>query len=547
MSSLGVDGAEGLVSQSQSHTGVHRQAIRLDVVTIFPDYVRVLDLSLMGKASAEGLIDLRVHDLRDWTTDRHRTVDDTPLGGGAGMVMKPDVWGLALDEVLGMADQADCNNRTHLPVSAEPTSLAGSVGEGTDGPQGRRRQVLVIPTPSGEVFTQRTAEDLAEADQIVFACGRYEGIDSRVSAYYASQGVEVRELSIGDYVLNGGEVASLVMIEAVARLRPGVLGNPDSVVEESHSSGLLEQEVYTRPVTWRGMDVSAQWPALLSGDHARIARQRRNRAITRTARRRPDMIAALLPESLDGADRAALAREGWLVPDAAARPLAASLRPALAEDVSALADLAGRTFPDACPPFLTAEHVAAHVRDILSPQRMGAWVADRRALVSVIALDETAELDLDGAWHSLPEGTLVGYSVVLLEQPDSEGRLVSGLDEQPRCVRSSVLNSGQLGEAAGGVLVAELSKVYVDARLRGSGAASLLLAEALCDADSAGVDVLWLGTHESNRRAQKAYRRAGFVKAGTRVYDVGGQRCRDVVMMARPASCVPEPAGPVRP
>lgn len=176
--------------------------LRLDVVTIFPDYLRVLDLSLIGKAATSGLLELAVHDLRSWTHDRHRTVDDTPLGGGAGMVMKPDVWGEALDEVLGGGENGQA-------VADRPA-----------------RQVLVIPTPSGEVFTQRVAEDLAGADQIVFACGRYEGIDARVAQHYRRAGVEVRELSIGDYVLNGGEVASLVMIEAIARLRPGCWATP---------------------------------------------------------------------------------------------------------------------------------------------------------------------------------------------------------------------------------------------------------------------------------------------------------------------------------
>ncbi|MDU0348228.1 tRNA (guanosine(37)-N1)-methyltransferase TrmD, partial [Actinomyces sp. MRS3W] len=220
--------------------------MHLDVVTIFPDYLRVLDLSLIGRAAADGLLDLRVHDLRDWTHDRHRTVDDTPLGGGAGMVMKPDVWGAVLDEVLARPlPEAGPRPESSSNPRPEPASAAES------------RRVLVIPTPSGQVFTQRTAEDLAGADQIVFACGRYEGIDARVAEHYAAAGIQVRELSIGDYVLNGGEAAALVMIEAIARLRPGVLGNPDSIVEESHTGdGLLEYPVYTRPVSWRGHDIS---------------------------------------------------------------------------------------------------------------------------------------------------------------------------------------------------------------------------------------------------------------------------------------------------
>ena len=242
--------------------------MRIDVVTIFPDYLKVLDLSLIGRAAGHGTLDLHVHDLRDHAHDRHRTVDDTPLGGGAGMVMKPDVWGEALDDVL-----------------AVDAPTAG-------------RQVLIIPTPSGEVFTQRTAEDLADADALVFACGRYEGIDARVAEHYRAAGVEVAELSIGDYVLSGGEAAALVMIEAIARLRPGVLGNPDSVVEESHgASGLLEQEVYTRPVAWRGLDVSRARPELLSGDHARVARQRHNRAIARAIALQPQYLLCDEPNS----------------------------------------------------------------------------------------------------------------------------------------------------------------------------------------------------------------------------------------------------------
>lgn len=246
--------------------------MRVDVVTIFPEYLSPLELSLVGKARRSGLLDLRVHDLRDWTTDRHRTVDDAPLGGGAGMVMRPDVWGVALDELL------------------------------VDGGDGLE---LVLPTPSGETFTQRTAEELAGARHLVVACGRYEGIDARVAEHYRARGVRVRELSIGDYVLNGGEVAALVLVEAVARLLPGVVGNPESLVEESHgAAGLLEYPVYTRPPQWRGLDVPE---VLLSGHHARIARWRRDRALERTAARRPDLIDALDLATLDAADRAVLA------------------------------------------------------------------------------------------------------------------------------------------------------------------------------------------------------------------------------------------------
>lgn len=498
--------------------------LRLDVVTIFPDYLRVLDLSLIGRAATDGLLDLHVHDLRDWTHDRHRTVDDTPIGGGAGMVMKPDVWGAALDDVLSSAlptgpmdaaAGADAASPAAEPIAARP-----------DEP----RRVLVIPTPSGDLFTQRTAEDLAGADQLVFACGRYEGIDARVAEHYAARGVEVHEASIGDYVLNGGEAAALVMIEAIARLRPGVLGNPDSIVEESHTGvGLLEYPVYTRPVAWRGRDLAATQPVLLSGDHARIARHRRDQAIARTAERRPDLIARADPALLDADDRVALTRNGWVAPAGNDRPVPLVIRPALQDDLDALAELAARTFPDACPSFLTAEQIASHIAVNLSPERLATWLADPRVVLTVAELPDGLPAGVaDGpGLEPLPAGALVGYSAVIAELPDADGALPAGLDPRPRAVT--------VPPAAGGSgLAAELSKVYVDARLRASGIASTLLAEAICDAGTMGVTALWLGTHADNRRAQKAYRRAGFRKVGTRVYEVGGNRCRDVVMAVDP-------------
>ncbi|HWM75426.1 MAG TPA: tRNA (guanosine(37)-N1)-methyltransferase TrmD, partial [Nocardioides sp.] len=224
--------------------------MRLDYVTIFPDYFSPLELSLAGKARDKGLLDLHVHDLRKWTHDRHSTVDDTPYGGGAGMVMRPEPWGEALDELL--------------PAGA----------------------TLVVPTPSGTPFTQAVARELAGRERLVFACGRYEGIDQRVLDH-ATGRAEVRELSVGDYVLNGGEAAALAITEAVARLLPGFMGNAESLVEESHEDGLLEYPVYTKPASWRGLDVP---DVLLSGDHARIAAWRRAEAVCRTAERRPDLL-----------------------------------------------------------------------------------------------------------------------------------------------------------------------------------------------------------------------------------------------------------------
>jgi tRNA (guanine37-N1)-methyltransferase len=231
--------------------------VRIDVVTIFPDYLAPLGLSLVGKAVAAGTLDLRVHDLRERTHDRHRTVDDTPYGGGPGMVMKPEPWGEALDAVL--------------------ESVSG-------------RPRLVVPTPSGRRFTQEVAAELAAVDHLVFACGRYEGIDSRVVEHFAER-FDVDEVSIGDYVLAGGEAAVLVMVEAVARLLPGVLGNPESVVDDSFAPGsmaaLLEGPIYTKPPVWRGHAVP---DVLLSGDHGRIAAWRRERAQERTERFRPDLL-----------------------------------------------------------------------------------------------------------------------------------------------------------------------------------------------------------------------------------------------------------------
>ena len=231
--------------------------MRIDVITIFPDYLAPLSLSLPGKARDKGLLDLRVHDLRDWTHDRHRTVDDTPYGGGAGMVMKPEPWGDALDEIAPGA-------------------------------------TIIFTTPSGEPFSQSLAAELSTREHLVLACGRYEGIDQRVIDHAATVG-EVREISLGDYVLNGGEVAALAITEAVVRLLPGFMGNAESLVEESHTASdsgasLLEYPVYTKPASWRGRDVPE---VLLSGDHGKVATWRHDQRVRRTSARRPDLVAAV--------------------------------------------------------------------------------------------------------------------------------------------------------------------------------------------------------------------------------------------------------------
>ena len=262
---------------------VRAPALRLDVVTIFPEYLAPLDLSLLGKARRAGILDVAVHDLREHTHDRHRTVDDAPAGGGAGMVMRPEPWAEALDAVLA-AGRAALGDDAAVPT-------------------------LLVPSPSGRRFDQALARELAGRRWLAFACGRYEGIDERVLEE-AATAMPVQPLSLGDYVLGGGEVAVLVVVEAVARLLPGVVGNAESLVEESHEDGLLEYPVYTKPAVWRGREVPE---VLLSGHHARVARWRRDESLRRTARRRPDLLEALDPATLDGSDLAVLAEVGWEV------------------------------------------------------------------------------------------------------------------------------------------------------------------------------------------------------------------------------------------
>ncbi|MCK0092470.1 tRNA (guanosine(37)-N1)-methyltransferase TrmD [Rhodococcus sp. HNM0563] len=231
--------------------------MRLDVVTIFPEYLEPLRAALLGKAIDKGLISVGVHNLRDWTHDVHKAVDDSPYGGGPGMVMKPTVWGPALDDVLDV-DESETDSDV----------------------------LLVVPTPAGRPFDQATAQRWSTEKRIVFACGRYEGIDQRVFDDAAKR-VRVEEVSIGDYVLIGGEVAVLVMVEAVVRLLPGVLGNQQSHQEDSFSDGLLEGPSYTRPASWRGLEVP---PVLLSGDHSKVAQWRREQSLARTRERRPDLL-----------------------------------------------------------------------------------------------------------------------------------------------------------------------------------------------------------------------------------------------------------------
>jgi tRNA (guanine37-N1)-methyltransferase len=219
--------------------------VKIDVISIFPEYLAPLSLSLLGKAQSSGIVDIKVHNLRDFTNDNHNTVDDTPYGGGAGMVMLPEVWAQAIDSII------------------------------EDGAE------IIILTPAGKRFNQKIAAKFSASTQLIFACGRYEGIDDRIRQYYSqpefqARNIKVHEASIGDYVLGGGEVAAMVMIEAITRLIPGVLGNPDSLAEESHNSeGYLEYPNFTKPQEWRGISVPE---ILLSGNHAEIAKWRTQQA-----------------------------------------------------------------------------------------------------------------------------------------------------------------------------------------------------------------------------------------------------------------------------
>jgi tRNA (guanine37-N1)-methyltransferase len=291
--------------------------MRIDIVTIFPDYFGPVDslgrvgasgplgVSLIGKAAARGDIDFRLHDLRRWASDIHHTVDDTPFGGGPGMVMKADVWGAALDVVLAEAAEAAAGAQ----AAAGALAVAGS--------EATAPARLVVPAPSGMPFTQELAAAYAAERHLVFACGRYEGIDSRVVADARTRMV-VDEVSIGDYVLAGGEAAVAVIVEAVCRLLPGVLGNEQSAADDSFGgaggamSGLLEGPVYTRPRSWRGLEVP---DVLLSGHHRAIARWQRDEALRRTAAHRPDLIRRLATaaDGLDKRDRQVLAEAGFPV------------------------------------------------------------------------------------------------------------------------------------------------------------------------------------------------------------------------------------------
>lgn len=442
--------------------------MRFDLVSIFPEYFAALDLSLLGRAQGDGHLEVCAHNLRDWADGKHRSVDSPPAGGGPGMVMRADVWGRALDQVLA----------ENLP--GDPTTP---------------RRVLAVPTPAGEPLTQRIVESLTTADQIVIACGRYEGIDSRVPAHYRREGVEVLEFSVGDYVLNGGEVAALILVEAVGRLLDGVMGNPDSLVEESHGAeGLLEYPAFTTPQQWRDQEIPA---VLRSGDHALIARWRRDQSLARTARTRPDLLQTLSVENLDRADRETLAHSGWLVSPELRR---VRYRPARVSDVPQLARLAAETFPDACPPHLPKTEIERFIAENLSEASFIHHLQDKDSLVFVAQVSDR-------------EGNF-----------DDEAPVLSAYTLTHR--------DGLAGGANVPAGAAYLSKCYTDADYRGSGVTGALL-----NATVAALPPQWhaaavvLGTNVGNKRARKFYQHHGFRKAGRRKFYVGDAENLDDILV----------------
>jgi tRNA (guanine37-N1)-methyltransferase len=368
--------------------------MRLDVVSIFPEYLAPLQLSLVGKAIENGLVDLAVHDLRQWTSDRHRTVDDTPYGGGAGMVMKPDPWGLMLDEIA--------------PAEQQPR------------PPAEQQPRLIVLTPSGRQFNQRLADELATEQHLIFACGRYEGIDARVVEHAATR-MRVDEISIGDYVLNGGEAAALVIIEAIVRLIPGVIGNPESLAEESHSAGhegLLEYPVYTKPPSWRDLAVPE---VLFSGHHGRIAAWRREQALAKTRDRRPDLLPPVPGELVIAPATAADAGELFTLQQAAfmaeGRLNGSFDIPPLTETLDELLDslshpsvLAARSHPSVLAARLDARLVGS-VRGQVEAD--GAWYIGRLMVAP----------DLQGAGIG---GRLMDAIEALAPEDSTEYRLVTG-------------------------------------------------------------------------------------------------------------------------
>lgn len=519
--------------------------MRFDFITIFPEYFEPLHLSLLGKAERSQRLSWHVHNLRDWTHDKHQSVDDTPLGGGAGMVMRPDIWGNAIDQVLADSPAA-------------------------------QRVVLAIPTPAGKLLDQRLVENLATADQIVVACGRYEGIDARVAEHYRgrSQGVlqgrlqeswqepqesepanqvaksqaamgqsamnqpapandafasdtpanaapannanaapatlEVLEFSLGDYVLNGGEIAGLVLAEAIGRLLDGVVGNPESLVEESHSSlGLLEYPVFTRPRDWRELSVPE---VLLTGNHGQIDRWRRMQSLRRTALTRPDLLAKIPTGQLNSQDREVLAEAGWLIKPEI-RPV--QFRLAQEADLAQVAELAAATFPLACPDFVPEAQIQEFIREHLQESELLRLMREENARVCVAeagtigmagAVGAAREADTTRALGTNSESEATGAAKTTGEFIAYTLTLPAPEEELPNCPPGA----------------AYLSKCYTASRFQGSGISGTLIEFAVEDARQAyGCAAIALGTNINNSRAQKFYKRHGFKRVGRRKFLVG--------------------------
>ncbi|WP_122820876.1 tRNA (guanosine(37)-N1)-methyltransferase TrmD [Varibaculum vaginae] len=454
--------------------------MRIDIISIFPQFFDCLDVSLMGKARSSGLLQTHVWDLRDWTQDVHRTVDRAPAGGGAGMVMKPDVWGKAIDQVIEQA--------------------------------GAAKTVLAIPTPSGIPLTQSQVRDLAEnTEHLVVACGRYEGIDQRVGQYY-QQNTEVQVLpfSLGDYVLNGGEVAAVALVEATCRLLEGFVGNPNSLVEESYElSGLLEYPAYTQPATWRGLEIP---PVLLSGDHQKVKKWRRQQSLMLTAERRPDLIWKLAPDVLVKSDREILAARGFL--PAPYRQQVRFRRAQPGETVTCSA-IASRLFPQACPKDLPEEAIACFIEDELSEAAFKAYLDDPNNLIILVEVAPVTQTGTDDtAWET------AGYTLIEAGAPGF-------LPPEENLMQS------------GGKNCAYLSKCYLDACWHGSGLAGAMLevSHAYLQESFPHLTKICLGTNRENRQALKFYRHHGYRKCGRRTFLVGGIENLDVIAVRDFTAC----------
>ena len=292
--------------------------MKITILTTFPEMFTPLHTSMLGRAEKAGILEIREVDIRAYSKNKHHKPDDAPFGGGAGMVMKPEVWSECLDELLHLepttvtCDSTADADDTASADAAESAESATEIAANADTVPATDRPVLIFPNPSAPLFTQQDATELSHANHLLFGCGRYEGYDARIPQYYRARGVDVREYSIGDYVLNGGEVAVSVMLEAITRLLPGFMGNAASIVEESYTgeNALLEHRQYTKPADWRGIKVP---DVLLSGDHAKVDRFRRDEALAKTNELRPDLIEALDCSKLDKADRKTLMALGWEV------------------------------------------------------------------------------------------------------------------------------------------------------------------------------------------------------------------------------------------